>query len=74
MPSDERSPENDKRVQAKKDLYFLIEALKEIGATWTTALTSAGVLEGEFFFSARSVWQTLTCLRHKMCCSDRARL
>lgn len=50
IPADERSPEDDKRIQAKKDLYFLIEALKEIGATWTTALTSAGVLEGEFFF------------------------
>ncbi|KWU43954.1 hypothetical protein RHOSPDRAFT_34576 [Rhodotorula sp. JG-1b] len=45
FPADERSPEDDKRIQAKKDLYFLIEALKEIGATWTTALTSAGVLE-----------------------------
>ena len=47
IPADERSADDDKRIQAKKDLYFLIEALKEIGATWTTALTSAGVLEGE---------------------------
>lgn len=36
-----------RRTQAKKDLYFLVSALKEIGPTWTTALTSAGVLEGE---------------------------
>ncbi|GAA5880587.1 hypothetical protein JCM3774_004744 [Rhodotorula dairenensis] len=43
--ADERSPDHEKRAQAKKDLAFLIEALKEIGTTWTTALTSAGVLE-----------------------------
>lgn len=45
--TDERSPDHERRAQAKKDLAFLVEALKEIGATWTTALTSAGVLEGK---------------------------
>ncbi|GAA5985225.1 hypothetical protein JCM10908_002575 [Rhodotorula pacifica] len=43
--SAESSVENERRTQAKKDLQFLVEALKEIGTTWTTALTSAGVLE-----------------------------
>jgi len=36
----------ERRVQARKDLRFVIECLKEIGTTWTTAHTSAGVLEG----------------------------
>ncbi|GAA5895800.1 hypothetical protein JCM8208_005091 [Rhodotorula glutinis] len=35
----------ERRVQARKDLRFIIESLKEIGTTWTTAHTSAGVLE-----------------------------
>ncbi|GAA5847252.1 hypothetical protein JCM9279_006158 [Rhodotorula babjevae] len=35
----------ERRGQARKDLRFIIECLKEIGSTWTTAHTSAGVLE-----------------------------
>ncbi|KPV73843.1 uncharacterized protein RHOBADRAFT_54437 [Rhodotorula graminis WP1] len=35
----------ERRGQASKDLRFIIECLKEIGTTWTTAHTSAGVLE-----------------------------
>lgn len=43
----DRPQDSERRNQAKKDLSSLIEALKEIGTTWTTALTSAGVLDGK---------------------------
>lgn len=42
------TPELDveRRQNARKDLKFIVSSLKEIGVTWTTANTSAGVLEG----------------------------
>ncbi|CEQ42328.1 SPOSA6832_04129 [Sporobolomyces salmonicolor] len=43
--SDNAKQDVERRVQAKKDLKFIVASLKEIGVTWTTAHTSAGVLE-----------------------------
>lgn len=37
--------DSERRSQAKKDLRLIVASLKEIGTTWTTAHTSAGVLE-----------------------------
>ncbi|PRQ75792.1 Fungal specific transcription factor domain-domain containing protein [Rhodotorula toruloides] len=37
--------DSERRSQAKKDLRLIVTSLKEIGTTWTTAHTSAGVLE-----------------------------
>lgn len=45
--SDTPRQDYERRVQAKKDLRFIVASLKEMGGTWTTAHTSAGVLEGE---------------------------
>jgi hypothetical protein len=43
------TPELDveRRQNARRDLKYIVASLKEIGVTWTTANTSAGVLEGE---------------------------
>lgn len=38
----------ERRAQAKIDLNFLVKSLQEAGETWTTAHTSASVLEGSF--------------------------
>ncbi|GAA6036432.1 hypothetical protein JCM8097_003503 [Rhodosporidiobolus ruineniae] len=43
--SDNLKQDGERRTQAKKDLKLIVQSLKEIGATWTTAHTSAGVLE-----------------------------
>ncbi|GAA5918333.1 hypothetical protein JCM6882_008217, partial [Rhodosporidiobolus microsporus] len=43
--SDNAKQDTERRAQAKKDLKLIVASLKEIGATWTTAHTSAGVLE-----------------------------
>ncbi|BGP42685.1 hypothetical protein JCM10450v2_006792 [Rhodotorula kratochvilovae] len=43
--SDNAKQDLERRAQAKKDLRFIVQSLKEIGTTWTTAHTSAGVLE-----------------------------
>ncbi|GAA5821674.1 hypothetical protein JCM11251_000965 [Rhodosporidiobolus azoricus] len=43
--SDNPKQDAERRAQAKKDLKLIVASLKEIGATWTTAHTSAGVLE-----------------------------
>ncbi|GAA5887094.1 hypothetical protein JCM5296_001592 [Sporobolomyces johnsonii] len=43
--SDNAKQDAERRAQAKKDLKFVVASLKEIGVTWTTAHTSAGVLE-----------------------------
>ncbi|GAA6010938.1 hypothetical protein JCM10207_004000 [Rhodosporidiobolus poonsookiae] len=43
--SDSAKLDLERRAQAKKDLKLIVASLKEIGATWTTAHTSAGVLE-----------------------------
>lgn len=45
------NPDHDveRRQAARRDLKFIVASLKEIGVTWTTANTSAGVLEGEHF-------------------------
>lgn len=46
--SDNPKLDAERRVQSKKDLRTIVAALKEIGTTWTTAHTSAAVLEGEW--------------------------
>ncbi|GJN93620.1 hypothetical protein Rhopal_006677-T1 [Rhodotorula paludigena] len=43
--SDNPKQDLERRAQAKKDLRLIVASLKEIGSTWTTAHTSAGVLE-----------------------------
>ncbi|GAA5853879.1 hypothetical protein JCM8547_007483 [Rhodosporidiobolus lusitaniae] len=43
--SDNPKLDVERRSQAKKDLKLIVASLKEIGVTWTTANTSAGVLE-----------------------------
>ncbi len=45
--SDSGKQDQDRRAGARRDLRFLVEALKEIGQTWTTSATSAAVLECE---------------------------
>lgn len=45
--SDGAKQDQDRRAGARRDLRFLVEALKEIGQTWTTSATSAAVLECE---------------------------
>lgn len=37
---------NERRTQARSDLTAITSSLREVGATWTTAHTSADVLEG----------------------------
>lgn len=44
--SETPSQDTARRSQAKADLRLVIEALKEAGQTWTTAQTSAHILEG----------------------------
>ncbi|KAM0791828.1 hypothetical protein ACM66B_004087 [Microbotryomycetes sp. NB124-2] len=43
--SDNPRLDRERRVQAQKDLSTIVESMKEIGKTWTTAHTSATVLE-----------------------------
>ncbi|GAA5988920.1 hypothetical protein JCM11641_002915 [Rhodosporidiobolus odoratus] len=43
--SDNPKQDTERRAQAKKDLKLIVASLKEISTTWTTAATSAGVLE-----------------------------
>ncbi|KAK4046929.1 hypothetical protein OIV83_005720 [Microbotryomycetes sp. JL201] len=43
--SDNPRLDRERRLQAQKDLSTIVECLKEIGKTWTTAHTSATVLE-----------------------------
>jgi len=45
--SDSAKQDQDRRAGARRDLRFLVEALKEMGQTWTTSATSAAVLECE---------------------------
>ncbi|ORY50689.1 hypothetical protein BCR35DRAFT_356107 [Leucosporidium creatinivorum] len=51
--SDNPKQDGERRSQAKKDLRTIVGALKEIGSTWTTAHTSAAVLE-----ALMSQWET----------------
>ncbi|GAA5988940.1 hypothetical protein JCM5350_007488 [Sporobolomyces pararoseus] len=55
------TPELDveRRQAARKDLKFIVSSLKEIGVTWTTANTSAGVLE-----ALMSQWESATQAAH----------
>jgi hypothetical protein len=39
-----------RRGQARADLETITSSLREVGATWTTAHTSADVLEGKLAF------------------------
>lgn len=52
--SESPKQDSERRTQARKDLRTTVNALKEMGATWTTAHTSAAVLEGESFLSRAS--------------------
>ncbi|BGP19264.1 hypothetical protein JCM10213v2_007351 [Rhodosporidiobolus nylandii] len=45
LAADNAKQDGERRAQAKKDLLFCVASLKEISVTWTTASTSAGVLE-----------------------------
>lgn len=55
------TPEIDveRRQNARKDLKFIVASLKDIGVTWTTANTSAGVLE-----ALMSQWESVTQAAH----------
>ncbi|GAA6017790.1 hypothetical protein JCM11491_004620 [Sporobolomyces phaffii] len=55
------TPELDveRRQNARKDLKYIVASLKEIGVTWTTANTSAGVLE-----ALMSQWEVATQAAH----------
>ncbi|KAK4048987.1 hypothetical protein OIO90_005622 [Microbotryomycetes sp. JL221] len=57
--SDNPKQDRERRVQAQKDLGIIVEALKEMGKTWTTAHTSATVLEALMAeWSSQPVQQT----------------